>query len=94
MKLFGTGFTEWGVLAPLQNSQLWSPSPSARELGSVEMLIDFEDVLRTLHRHVGHRTTLVRIDSSDGSYLTLRILSNSFDEAFGEYGGNVPLNGA
>jgi len=71
-RLLGVGLTERGSLSALEDTWLWSPTARERVLGSTEFKIDLSEVARAVHRRFWWGTTLVRVERSDGSYVTLR----------------------
>lgn len=84
VRLLGVGITEWGVLTLLDDSYLWNPASRTRSLGAREFLIERDQVVRVLHRDFSRSTTLVRVDTSDGSWVRLRLPSSGFDQTFAE----------
>ena len=71
-RLLGVGLTERGSLSALEDTWLWSPTARERVLGSTDFKIDLSEVARAVHRRFWWGTTLVRVERSDGSCVTLR----------------------
>lgn len=82
-RLLGIGLTERGSLSRLDGTCLWSPTPHARAAGSIEFIIEIDEVVRVLHRRLRWGATLLRVDRSDGSFVTLRGRDLKFAEVIG-----------